>query len=150
MFTITPDPVHDASNSKPSLPLPSTIGTTTASTPPLAQRHRPLPRAPPVPASWLCSTCATAHDVFEILARKPVCGCGAPTLQAVYDQFGRLFLFWRDDEGIRDLRDEEKVAEAARRLWVAGGGRWVEETDVVRVREEEEEEENEGVGVEMM
>lgn len=48
-------------------------------------------------------------------------------LQAVYDQFGDLFLFWRDDLAVHDLRDPNKVQEAAWRLWEAGSAPWLPE-----------------------
>lgn len=54
------------------------------------------------------------------------CGCGQPTLQAIYDQFGDLFLYWRDDAAIQDLKETNKAEEAARRLWLAGGDRWAD------------------------
>ncbi|OIW28251.1 hypothetical protein CONLIGDRAFT_370492 [Coniochaeta ligniaria NRRL 30616] len=101
----------------------------------LDQRGRPLDAAR-FPVSWICSTCCLPHHLLDILLRKPDCACGRPTLQAVYDQFGDLFLFWQDDPGVRDLRDRAKVEEAARRLWAAGGDRWVDEMPVIRLREE--------------
>jgi len=64
----------------------------------------------------------------------------------VYDQFGDLLLFWRDDDGVRDLSDKGKVAEAARRLWVVGGEAWVDEMPVITMGEEEEEEQEQGKG----
>ena len=70
----------------------------------------------------------------------------------MYDQFGDLLLFWRDDEGVRDLGDRGKVEEAARRLWVAGGGAWVDEMAVIRMGEGDEKGKGKGVemGVEVM
>lgn len=53
------------------------------------------------------------------------CGCGKPTLQAVYDQFGRIFLYWRDDEAVYDLMDRGKLQEAAWRIWEAGSEPWL-------------------------
>lgn len=52
------------------------------------------------------------------------CICGQPALQAVYDQFGDLFLYWPDDVAVKDLTNRRKAEEAARRLWLAGGDRW--------------------------
>jgi hypothetical protein len=55
------------------------------------------------------------------------CTCAKPTLQAVYDQFGRVFLFWRDDPAIYDLTAPAKVQEAAWRIWEAGAEPWLPE-----------------------
>jgi hypothetical protein len=104
----------------------------------LDQRNRPVSPLARFPVYWLCSTCHVAHYLLEILVKKASCTCGRPTLQAVYDQFGDLFLFWPDDEQIRDLTEKPKVEEAARRLWAAGGGRWVDEMPVIRMREEDD------------
>jgi hypothetical protein len=59
-------------------------------------------------------------------------------LQAVYDQFGDLLLFWPDDEQVRDLSDGGKVEEAARRLLMVGGDEWLDEMPVIRMIEEVE------------
>ncbi|KAK3353408.1 hypothetical protein B0T25DRAFT_210032 [Lasiosphaeria hispida] len=92
------------------------------------------------PAAWVCSTCTSAHSVLDILTRRVACDCEAPSLQAVYDQFGRIFLYWRDDPAVYDLTDPAKVQEAAWRVWEAGAEPWL--ADVVeaerRVLEEEE------------
>lgn len=77
------------------------------------------------PVHWVCSTCYAIHSVLDILLKRASCGCGAPALQAVYDQFGDIFLFWRDDPFVRDLKDPDKVEEAARRLWQAGSTPWL-------------------------
>jgi len=74
--------------------------------------------------------------VLDILTREVSCPCGSPTLQAVYDQFGRLFLFWRDDPDVFDMKDPAKVQEAAWRIWEAGGEPWL--GDVMRVESERE------------
>ncbi|GAB1319352.1 hypothetical protein MFIFM68171_09562 [Madurella fahalii] len=61
----------------------------------------------------------------DVEGRAGACGgcCERPSLRAVYDQFGRIFLCWRDDDpAVSDLRDPDKVREAARRVWQAGGG----------------------------
>lgn len=102
----------------------------------LDRRARPL-NPSPFPVHWLCGTCRAPHPVLSILLRAPGCACGRPALRAVYDQFGQLFLFWPDDEGVRDLREGGAVAEAGRRLWAAGGGRWADEMRVVRMGEVE-------------
>jgi hypothetical protein len=47
-----------------------------------------------------------------------------PSLQAVYDQFGALYLFWRDDPAVSDLRVPGMAEEARWRVWRAGGGEW--------------------------
>ncbi|KAL2164843.1 hypothetical protein VTH06DRAFT_139 [Thermothelomyces fergusii] len=62
--------------------------------------------------------------------RRPLCACGRPALQAVYDQFGDLYLFWRDDPAVSDLSVPRMAEEARWRVraagaddgWVAGGG----------------------------
>ena len=73
----------------------------------------------------MCSTCSTPHSILSILTARVACACGQPSLQAVYDQFGRLFLFWRDDPAVYDLRDPAKCQEAAWRVWEAGGEPWL-------------------------
>ncbi|KAK5657837.1 hypothetical protein OQA88_2910 [Cercophora sp. LCS_1] len=88
------------------------------------------------PADWVCATCNTTHSVLSILTRDVSCDCGAPRLQAIYDQFGRIFLFWRDDPTVQDLRDPAKVQEAAWRIWEAGGEPWVEEVERVEAKRE--------------
>ncbi|KAK3389195.1 hypothetical protein B0H63DRAFT_95604 [Podospora didyma] len=77
------------------------------------------------PVDWICSTCGDVHSVLEILTRTINCACDSPTLQAVYDQFGRIFLFWRDDPAVFDLTDPAKVQEAAWRVWEAGSEPWL-------------------------
>ena len=84
---------------------------------------RTAPTAP-VPVHWLCRTCGSIHSVLEILTERVSCDCGEPSLQAVYNQFGDLFLFWRDDPDVQDLRDPAKLREAAWRLRKAGGLLW--------------------------
>lgn len=79
------------------------------------------------PVHWMCSTCDRVHSVLDILTKRVICACGHPILQAVYDQFGDLFLFWRDDPAIHDLRDPDMVQEAAWRLWEAGSAPWLPE-----------------------
>lgn len=79
------------------------------------------------PAHWVCSTCHDVHSILEVLLKMASCDCGEPTLQAVYDQFGDLFLFWREDPAIHDLKDPVKAEEAARRLWQAGSSPWLGE-----------------------
>lgn len=101
------------------------------------QRGRPLEPSR-FPAHWICSTCYATHALLGLLLRRPACPCGMPALQAVYDQFGDLFLFWQHDAAIRDLRDPAAAAEAARRLWLAGGERWVDEMPVIRLQDKEE------------
>jgi rubredoxin len=100
----------------------------------LDQRGRSLEPAR-FPVYWICSTCYLTHYLLEILLRKPTCTCGQPTLQAIYDQFGDLFLFWQHDPDIQDLKNPAKVEEAARRLWAAGGHRWVDEMPINRLQE---------------
>ncbi|KAL2022833.1 hypothetical protein VTK56DRAFT_4364 [Thermocarpiscus australiensis] len=81
----------------------------------------PLPEHYSFPAAWLCGTCGAAHSVLEILTQRVAdCACASPALRAVYDQFGRLFLWWRDDPAVSDLRDPDKVREAAWRVREAG------------------------------
>ncbi|KAK3687562.1 hypothetical protein B0T22DRAFT_131993 [Podospora appendiculata] len=85
------------------------------------------------PVSWTCSTCGSAHSVLEILTGYVDCKCQNPTLQAVYDQFGSIFLYWRDDPAVHDLTDPVKVREAAWRVWTAGSEPWL--PDVVEVEQ---------------
>jgi hypothetical protein len=79
-----------------------------------------------LPVSWLCGTCGATRSVMGILTNQRVVEewcCGSPALRAVYDQFGRIFLYWRDrDPAVSDLRDPGQVLEAAERVWRAGGG----------------------------
>ncbi|KAK0721662.1 hypothetical protein B0T26DRAFT_190330 [Lasiosphaeria miniovina] len=77
------------------------------------------------PVDWVCSTCGDTHSVLEILTATVVCHCEAPTLQAVYDQFGNIFLYWRDDPAVYDLSHPSKVQEAAWRVWEAGSAPWL-------------------------
>lgn len=88
------------------------------------------------PVSWICSTCGTTHSVLEILTQTELeCdGCDKPTLQAVYDQFGRIFLYWREDPAVFDLSSADKIREAAWRVWEAGAERWVEDIEEVKRR----------------
>ena len=66
------------------------------------------------------------------------CGCERPTLQAVYDQFGRIFLYWRDDPAVYDLMDRGKLQEAAWRVWEAGSEPWLPVVVEVEKRVKEE------------
>ncbi|KAK4463942.1 hypothetical protein QBC42DRAFT_264666 [Cladorrhinum samala] len=95
---------------------------------------RVLPHSFPV--NWICSTCGTTHSVLEILTQTEVeCdGCEKPTLQAVYDQFGRIFLYWREDPAVFDLSSADKIREAAWRVWEAGAQRWVEDIEEAKRR----------------
>ncbi|KAK3935566.1 hypothetical protein QBC46DRAFT_346477 [Diplogelasinospora grovesii] len=83
------------------------------------------------PVDWLCGTCGSTHSVLDILTTSTTtqtgvrCGCDKPTLQAIYDQFGRIFLYWRADPSVDDLSDPAKVQEAAWRVWRAGGDPWL-------------------------
>ncbi|KAK4228610.1 hypothetical protein QBC38DRAFT_361535 [Podospora fimiseda] len=84
------------------------------------------------PVHWICSTCDTTHSVLEILTQTQLeCeGCDKPTLEAVYDQFGRIFLYWRKDPAVYDLSEgPEKVKEAAWRIWEAGAGMLMKEIE---------------------
>jgi hypothetical protein len=47
-----------------------------------------------------------------------------PALQAVYDQFGAIYLFWRDDPAVADLSVPWMAEEARWRVWRAGGDGW--------------------------
>jgi hypothetical protein len=78
------------------------------------------------PVHWVCGCCSRQHLVLFIITgwNEEYCVCGRPTLQAVYDQFGELFLYWPDDAAVKDLGDRRRAEEAARRLWLAGGDRW--------------------------
>jgi hypothetical protein len=91
------------------------------------------PHALRFPAAWRCGTCGAANAVLELMkttSRATVCACcDVPSLQAVYDQFGDIYLYWRNDPAVADLRDPAMVHEARRRVWEAGGAWW----DVVGV-----------------
>ncbi|KAK0643372.1 hypothetical protein B0T16DRAFT_459529 [Cercophora newfieldiana] len=86
---------------------------------------------PPPPPSYIkaASPFSPVHrqccQLLSILTQKIACKCGSPTLQAIYDQFGRIFLFWRDDPAVYDLADAAKVQEAAWRVWEAGAEPWL-------------------------
>ncbi|KAK4236074.1 hypothetical protein C8A03DRAFT_36057 [Achaetomium macrosporum] len=83
------------------------------------------PHALRFPAAWRCGTCGAAHAVLELmLTSRATCGCDMPSLQAVYDQFGDIYLYWRDDPAVADLRDPAMVQEARWRVWKAGGAWW--------------------------
>ncbi|KAK3306689.1 uncharacterized protein B0T15DRAFT_510041 [Chaetomium strumarium] len=84
------------------------------------------PHALRFPAAWRCGTCGAANAVLELMkaSRAAVCECAMPSLQAVYDQFGDIYLYWRDDPAVADLRDPAMVQEARRRVWEAGGAWW--------------------------
>ncbi|KAK3900211.1 hypothetical protein C8A05DRAFT_45898 [Staphylotrichum tortipilum] len=103
---------------------------------PLAHHHHRLP----IPTTWRCGTCHALHPVTTLLsppasppttpagndddAANPIlshCACAAPALQAVYDQFGALYLFWRDDPAVSDLRVPRMAEEARWRVRQAGG-----------------------------
>ncbi len=88
----------------------------------------------PLPTTWRCGTCTALHPVQTLLHLPPpppqeelehnshnTC-CSTPALQAVYDQFGALYLFWRDDPAVSDLRVPRMAEEARWRVWMAGGG----------------------------
>ncbi|KAK4213695.1 hypothetical protein QBC37DRAFT_169688 [Rhypophila decipiens] len=77
------------------------------------------------PVDWVCSTCTAVHPVLDILTMNVACPCEQPSLQAVYDQHGRIFLYWRDDPAVYDLTDTAKVQEAAWRIWEAGSEPWL-------------------------
>jgi hypothetical protein len=88
------------------------------------------------PADWLCSSCGSTHSVLSILEASQgeveVCPCGNPTLQAVYDQFGSIFLYWRNDPAIVDLRNPDSAQEAAWRVAEAAGGSEILRRELVR------------------
>ncbi|KAH6632209.1 hypothetical protein F5144DRAFT_630104 [Chaetomium tenue] len=52
------------------------------------------------------------------------CVCRRPALQAVYDQLGELYLFWRDDPAVADLSVPRMAEEARWRVRRAGGDGW--------------------------
>lgn len=108
----TPTHTHRALPPPPYIPPPTHSQTVTL------HSHLPLP------TSWLCGTCHAPHPILELLTQRIAdCACGSPSLRAVYDQFGRIFLYWRDDDpSVSDLRDPVKVEEARGRVWEAGGG----------------------------
>ncbi|KAK4044156.1 hypothetical protein C8A01DRAFT_31758 [Parachaetomium inaequale] len=122
------------------------------SIPPSQSHHTSLPSAfiaPTAlrfPATWRCGTCAALHSVLALMTpssspttpsesaqedgeaseeqRPGYCPCLRPCLQAVYDQFGELYLFWRDDPAVSDLRVPRMADEARWRVWRAGGDGW--------------------------
>ncbi|KAL2176931.1 uncharacterized protein P884DRAFT_300333 [Thermothelomyces heterothallicus CBS 202.75] len=55
---------------------------------------------------------------------RQLCPCGRPALQAVYDQFGELYLFWRDDPAVSDLSVPRMAEEARWRVRTAGADGW--------------------------
>ncbi|KAL2169062.1 hypothetical protein VTG60DRAFT_6484 [Thermothelomyces hinnuleus] len=55
---------------------------------------------------------------------QQLCPCGRPALQAVYDQFGELYLFWRDDPAVSDLSVPRMAEEARWRVRTAGADGW--------------------------
>ncbi|EGS21710.1 uncharacterized protein CTHT_0035770 [Thermochaetoides thermophila DSM 1495] len=95
------------------------------------QRKAPsgeLALAFPVPTTWLCGNCDTTHPVLSLLTQPHTeCTCGTPSLRAVYDQTGRLYLYWRDDPTVADLRQMEQVRIARERMVTAGAGIWLQE-----------------------
>ncbi|KAL2256226.1 hypothetical protein VTK26DRAFT_1970 [Humicola hyalothermophila] len=114
-------PAAVAADSHPPPPYISLPPSTTAH--PLSASHHHLL---PLPAIWLCGTCHAPHPIRTLLllgGGVVRCACGAPSLRAVYDQFGRIFLYWRErDPAVADLRDPEQAREARGRVWAAGGG----------------------------
>ncbi|KAL2133067.1 hypothetical protein VTI74DRAFT_2971 [Chaetomium olivicolor] len=113
----------------PSLPAfqypPSRISPPTSHLPPSASSSSSLK----IPTIWRCGTCASNNPILSLLTQAPTaesttCDCLAPSLQAVYDQFGDIYLFWRDDPAVANLRDPEQAREARWRVWRAGGGVW--------------------------
>lgn len=77
------------------------------------------------PCNWVCNTCSEVHSVLSILVKNVECKCEKPTLRAIYDQFGRIFLYFRNDPAVDDLTDPAKVQEAAWRVWEAGAEPWL-------------------------
>lgn len=63
--------------------------------------------------------------MLSILVKNVECKCEKPALQAIYDQFGRIFLYFRNDPAVDDLTDAAKVQEAAWRVWEAGAEPWL-------------------------
>ncbi|KAK4125760.1 hypothetical protein N657DRAFT_678814 [Parathielavia appendiculata] len=91
------------------------------------------PTALRLPTTWRCGTCTSLRPVLSLLSTTTTtittdssccCCCALPSLQAVYDQFGALYLFWRDDPAVSDLRVPSMLEEARWRVWRAGGGEW--------------------------
>lgn len=84
----------------------------------------------PLPTTWRCGTCTALHPVPALLSTPTPTSmttvecCATPALQAVYDQFGALYLFWRDDPAVSDLRVPGMAEEARWRVRMAGGGLW--------------------------
>ncbi|KAL2192425.1 hypothetical protein P885DRAFT_64912 [Corynascus similis CBS 632.67] len=117
------------------------------------------PTALRFPAAWRCGTCMTLHSIRTLMTTTKLttartresadkadevdncpcpCPCRRPALQAVYDQFGELYLFWRDDPAVSDLSVPHMADEARRRVRVAGGegadeGSWWGDANVVQM-----------------
>lgn len=109
-------------------PPPSSITPTCCPSPLSSPSFSPLSSPHAFPVDWLCSSCSATHSVLTLLAASSSSAagngswcCERPTLQAVYDQHGRIFLYWRNDPAIADLRDPAHVREAAGRVAEAAG-----------------------------
>ncbi|KAK4640854.1 hypothetical protein QC761_607240 [Podospora bellae-mahoneyi] len=95
-----------------------------------------------IPAAFTCATCKNQNSIFKIMAQEQVtCNCGAPYLEAVYDQYGQILLWpgLRGDAAIDELSDPKKVAELRWRLIEMGGMPWVENETRLRKWVEEQE-----------
>ncbi len=91
-----------------------------------------------IPADWICSTCGVTHSVLDIMTQSVSCECENPRLQTVYDQYGRIYLYWRNEDAILDLRDPAQVEEASWRMMGAGAHLWL--ADVLAIEEEKKSE----------
>ncbi len=108
--------------------------------PPQPNHHLPSLSHPfPLPTTWRCGTCTTLQPIHSLLSlddendtENTTC-CTTPALQAVYDQSGALFLFWRDDPAVSDLRVPRMAEEARWRVRMAGGGVWDSEEEGINV-----------------
>jgi hypothetical protein len=69
-------------------------------------------------------TSPTTTTTTAAAAQHRHCACAVPALQAVYDQFGAIYLFWRDDPAVADLSVPRMAEEARWRVWRAGGDGW--------------------------
>ncbi|SPQ20290.1 1da10cfe-a0b5-4dc0-826a-ae6fc5340e03 [Thermothielavioides terrestris] len=111
------------------VPVSWRCGTCAATRPVLELMTRPFLSSPPSPSPSPPPPPSSSSSADNAAAPTSDSGiittcCATPSLQAVYDQFGHIYLFWRDDPAVADLRDPRMAREARRRVWSAGGACW--------------------------
>ncbi|KAL2267180.1 hypothetical protein VTJ83DRAFT_4457 [Remersonia thermophila] len=86
-----------------------------------------------LPTTWRCGACARLNPTLDLLRPRPASdGSVAPAGDdAIYDQNGELYLFWRDDPAVSDLSVRSMWEEARWRVWKAGGELLLAEGDAV-------------------